>query len=118
MLFQCFSNLTAMSVNIHHSLKKTKNPERLLGEGFISAVHFQMPLRQQCTVSKLAVSLLQFQNMKHMKKENYFRKELRNVQKNMYNSPVVLVLNRLAGTVLNKENVRFSWKKIASYFKA
>lgn len=74
MLFQCFSNLKAMSVNIHHCLRKTKNSERLLGEGFISAVHFQMPSRQQCTVAEMAVSLLQFQNMKHMKKENHFRK--------------------------------------------
>lgn len=34
----------------------------MLQEGFISAVHFQMPLRQQCSVTKLAVSLLQFQH--------------------------------------------------------
>lgn len=94
MLFQHFSNLKAISVNIHHCLRKTKNSEGLLGEGFISAVHFQMPLRQQCTVSKLAVSPLQFQNMKHMKKKNHFRKELRNVQKNMHNSPVLFTAEK------------------------
>lgn len=121
MLFQCFSNLKAISVNIHHCLRKTENSERLLREGFISAVHFQMSLRQQCTVSKLAVSLLQFQNMKHMKKENHFRKESRNVQKNMHKSPVVLLLKRLADTdvqFLIRKMSRLSWKKIASYFKA
>lgn len=114
MLFQRFSDLKAMSVNIHHCLRKTKNSGSLLGEGFISAVHFQLPLRQQCAVPKPAVSLFQFQNMKHMKKENHFRKELRNVQKNMYNSPVVLLLKRLERTDMS----RLSWKKIASYFKA
>lgn len=121
MCFLRFSNLKAMSVNIHHCLRKTKNSERLLGEGFISAVHFQMPLGQQCTVSKLAVSLLQLQNMKHIKKEYHFRKSLRNVQKNMYTSPVVFLLKRLADTdaqFLIKKMSILSWKKTVSYFKA
>lgn len=120
MHFQRFSNLKTISVNIHHRLRKTKNSEGLLEEGFISAVHFQMPLRQQCTLPKLAVSLLQFQNVKHMKKENHCRKGLRNAQKDMYNSPVVLLLKRLASRdvqFLIRKMSRLSWKKIASYFK-
>lgn len=56
-----------MSVNIHHCLRKMKNSESMLQEGFISAVHFQMPFRQGCTVAKLAVSLLQFQHEMHEK---------------------------------------------------
>ena len=67
MLFQHFSDLKAMSVNVHHCLRKTKNSESMLQEGFISAVRFQMPLRQPCTVAKLAVLLLRFQHEKHEK---------------------------------------------------
>lgn len=74
MLLQHFSNLKAVTVNIHHCLRKTKNSEGMLQEGFISAVHFQMPLRQQCSVAKLAVSLLQFQHEMHEKGKSLQRR--------------------------------------------
>lgn len=40
MLFQCFSNLKAISVNIHHCLRKTENSERLLREGIYFSCSF------------------------------------------------------------------------------
>lgn len=89
MLFQRFSNLKAVSVNIHHW--KRKNSESMLREGFISAVHFQMPLRQQCTAAKLAVSLLQSQHEMREKGKS-LQERLKECSEVYYNLLVVLLL--------------------------